>query len=48
MLATPTLTLKKAYILLPSLEALKGKRKGKGKETTSNSTNKDIVNTLEK
>ncbi len=48
MLATPTPTLKKAYTPLLSLKALKGKRKGKRKETTSNSTNKDIVNTLEK
>ena len=46
MLATPTLILKKAYTLLPSLKALKGKRKGK--ETTYNSDDKDIVDTLEK
>ena len=46
MLATPTPILKKSYTLLPSLKALKGKEKEK--ETTRNSNNKDIVNTLEK
>ena len=46
MLATPTPVLKKAHTPLPSLEALKGKRKGK--ETTCDSDDKDIVNTLEK
>ena len=46
MLITPTPILKKPYTLLPSLKALKGKRKGK--ETTYNSNDKDIVNVLEK
>ena len=46
MLITPTPIPKKPRTLLPSLEALKGKKKGK--ETTCNSNDKDIVNILEK